>query len=149
MPVEAFYESRYLKIAQSMRDIDSLAETLRVLVQSDAAFAPLGPTFKELAEAARRECETMKSDAAIFTVWPEFVASTETIKNFRPARKRKSRSMAEDYRTERILSLIERGTNLIVYIAGARVPMPKSTKVYLDDCAELKVTTFPQLKSVS
>ncbi len=38
----------------SFGDIDSLAETLRVLVQSDAAFAPLGPSFKDLAEAARR-----------------------------------------------------------------------------------------------
>ncbi len=149
MPIAAFYESRYLKIAQSMRDIDSLADTLRSLVETDARFASLTTAFDELAVGARRECETMKSDEAIFTVWPEFVASTEAIKSFRPERKRKSRSVTEDYRTHQMLVLIERGTNLIVYIAGARVPMPKSTKAYLEDCAAFKANSFPKLKSVS
>lgn len=148
MPIEAFYESRYLKIAQSMRDIDTLSSTLRALVEADPAFESLGPCFGDFATEARRECETMKSDSAIFAVWPRFVAAAESIKGFRPERKRKSRSVTDDYRTDQMLSLVDRGTNLMVYIAGARVPMPKSTKTYLEDCARFKRKASPKLKSV-
>ena len=149
MPIAAFYESRYIKIAQSMRDIDDVAEMLSGIVEDDPGFADLGPFIRDYATAARREAETMKSDNVIFNVWPEFVAASEQIKRFRPQGYDDARAVAQELRMVQMLAILVRGIDLITYIAGARVAMPKSTQTYLQDCERLKASTLRKLASVS
>ncbi len=55
LPVESFYESRYIKIAQTMQDIDSIAETLTATFADLPPFLGIGKCFAELAESAKGE----------------------------------------------------------------------------------------------
>jgi len=133
LPVEKFYESRYVKIAQSMRDIDRVAARLVELFADDGAFDGLEPLLRDYAKAAKSESETMKSDPAIFDIWAHFTASGEALLEFEPAIVKSSSKR----RVQRIVGgrdLIRDGKILIDYIAGARVPMPKSTQEFLERC---------------
>lgn len=62
MSLEQFYHSRYIKIAQAMRAIDTVVEKLRDIFAPRQEFAPIIPLLNELCDAAKREAETMRSD---------------------------------------------------------------------------------------
>ena len=139
-PLKAFsmsmadcYESRYLKIAQTMRDIDRIAGALVDPFKGDERFRGLGPLVYALALAAKQETETMRTDPAIFDVWPEFVACAERLLDFRPAMPVPCDESGQR-RIEDGLRLIREGRDLLTYLAGARVPMPKSTDEFLALC---------------
>ena len=135
MSFEEFYTSRYIKIAQTMRDIDRIADTMVRLVEHLAPFNGIAPLIREFAEAAKLESETMKSDSANFDVWPAFVAAGERLIDFAPV----SPGGATDAFSRYIRDgarLIHDGKDLLTYIASARVPMPKSTVSYLASCDE-------------
>ena len=68
----------------------------------------------------------MRTDVAIFDVWPEFVACGERLLDFRPPAPVPSDERVQR-RVEDGLRLLREGTSLLTYLAGARVPMPKST----------------------
>jgi len=121
-----FYESRYLKIAQSLRDIDKIAGTMLDLCHGEREFGPLAPLIKGYAEIAIVECETMRRDPAIFEVWPAYVAAGEALLAFQPP-------SATQVHTD-LLRLLHEGKQLIGYISGARVPMPKSTQEFVQQC---------------
>ena len=91
--------------------------------------------IRAFAAAAKLECETLRSDPVIFEVWPQFVAAGEALDEFVPGR-----AQGEERATyglqERGLHLLSAGKNLLIYLAGARVPMPKSTREFLDSCDE-------------
>ena len=96
----------------------------------------LAPLVKEYADAAREESETMRSDHVIFAVWPRFVAAGEQLQSYRPGS-----TMGDEVDERRVadeLRLIRDGRNLISYLSGARVPMPKSTDEYIDRCEKFK-----------
>lgn len=149
MPIAAFYESRYIKIAQSMRAIDDIANGACAVLRQDPQFAPICDLLVRFADAARLEAETMKSDDAIFSVWPEFVADADKLRAFRPEAFEAPKSLVDEYRMSLLLGLITDATNLITYIAGARVPMPKSTKSFLAQCDRVRLQVFPKLANVS
>lgn len=134
MPVHDFYESRYLKVAQTMRDIDRIAERVIATFDGDVAFAGLAPRVLELSEAAKLEAETMRADRVIFEVWPRFVAAAEAVSAFQP-RLPAEVSVAQQRKAETDLRLIADGRDLITYVSSARVPMAKSTRQYLERCA--------------
>ncbi|MDH3638662.1 MAG: hypothetical protein OES09_09385 [Gammaproteobacteria bacterium] len=133
MPMEAFYESRYIKIAQTMRDIDEISAKMGRVFGNIAAFAGVESKIRELATSAKMEAETIKRDWVIFEVWPRFVADMEAVESFQP----KVPPHALD-REKNILRngrrLLIEGTNVLNYIAGARVPMPKTKREYLEKC---------------
>ncbi|MDJ0778692.1 MAG: hypothetical protein QNJ85_12570 [Gammaproteobacteria bacterium] len=134
MPVADFYESRFVKIAQSMRDIDSIADNMIEVFCGLDAFARLRGLIVDYAAAARQIAETMKKDPVIFEVWPNFVALGEQLDAFRP----EVAADASQINRMRIAygrDLIQEGRRLISYIASARVPMPLSTRGYTDKCA--------------
>jgi hypothetical protein len=133
LPIATVYESRYIKIARAMRDIDCVAARMAAVFASQPGFEGLAPLLHELAASARLESETMKSDPVIFKVWPRFVAACEAVAGFRPglpppATREEARALEETLR------LIEEGKRVIEYLAGARVPMPKTTANYLRRC---------------
>ena len=85
--------------------------------------------IRQYATAAREECELMKSDPDFFRSWPEYVALGERISQFTPDFP-DDRSPLARSELLRGLALIIDGKNLLSYMAGVRVPMPKSIEDY-------------------
>ena len=143
-PLKAFsmslaecYESRYAKIAQAMRDIDQIADALVDTIDGDERLSGAKPLVRAFAQASKEETETMRTDLATFDVWPEFVACGERLLDFRP-RAFISDQEGEQRRIEDGIRILREGKSLLTYIAGARVPMPKSTREFLDLCRRYK-----------
>jgi hypothetical protein len=141
IPLAEYYESRYIKIAQTMSAIDEIANKLGELLATDPVFADAEVLLSEYAIAAKHEIETMKTDPAIFEVWPEFVASGNKLWRFQadvstpgPASERRKRAN----------ELIREGKKLMEWIAFARVPMPKTTANFVAQCDEFISKRNPQ-----
>ncbi|MCB1953258.1 MAG: hypothetical protein H6944_14965 [Zoogloeaceae bacterium] len=133
IPVEDFYESRYIKIAQAMRDIDKIAAAMIHAFTSNGIFAGVEPLVHAYTEAAREKCETLRTDPAIFDIWPAFVVAGEQMNRFAPRLPaRPVRSQVRNADTG--LELMRAGTDLLIYITRARVPMPKSTREFVEKC---------------
>lgn len=79
----------------------------------------------------------MKSDVCIFDIWPRFVAAGEALGNInlaiQPDCSRECRYVMEDAHKALIA-----GRDLINWVARARVPMPHSSKGYIERCEALK-----------
>lgn len=133
MPIAAFYESRYVKIAMTMRDIDRIASVLVRSLDGEPGFEGVAPLVLDFADAAKLVSETMRSDHSIFEVWPRFVASSEALTAFRPALPA-SASDAQRDRADAGRRLVHDGRDLLTYLGGARVPMPKSARDFMERC---------------
>lgn len=130
LPTAAFYESRYLKIGQSMRDIDVVAEQMTKMASTYADFEPCLELVAEFSRAAKQECETMRRDPDSFQIWPRYVAAGEALLAFEPTRCNRD--------NDDIRRMIHEGKELLGYISGARVPMPKSTAEFISHCDRLR-----------
>jgi len=133
MPVADFYQSRFIKIAQGMREIDQVAACMIEEFCGRELFAGLEALIVDYATAARHAAETMKKDPIIFQVWPDFVALGENLDEFRPGLPEGADQMLR-MRIAYGRALIQEGRRLISYIASARVPMPRSTAAYIGKC---------------
>jgi len=133
MPVEKFYEGRYIKVAQTMANIDRITDKMIATLGGHPAFAGLEARCRRFARAACLESETLRADEVIFEVWPEFVAAGDELASFEP-----DCTGAIDDRQARLIregvDLVRRGKELLTWIASARVPMPKSTQNFFDAC---------------
>ena len=141
-PLKAFstsvvdcYEGRYAKIAQTMRDIDRIADALTEVIDRDERLSGAKPLVRAFARAAKEETETMRTDVATFNVWPEFVACGERLLEFRP-RTLTTTKLNEQRPIVDAVHVIRDGKDILTYLAGARVPMPKSTHEFLDLCRQ-------------
>lgn len=132
MPVAEFYESRYIKIAQTMSAIDGIAAKLLETFAVVPGFDGLSLQVVAYSRAAKLESETIKTDPAIFRVWPDFVVTGDHMWNFEPARRAAEDSHAM---VEQGTKLVREGKRLIEWIAFARVPMPKTTENFFRRCA--------------
>lgn len=133
MPVADFYQSRFVKIAQGMREIDLVAKCMIDVFCSRLVFSGLESLIVDYASAARQAAETMKKDPVIFQVWPKFISLGEQLDAFRPKLPEGADQMLR-MRTAYGRDLVQEGRRLIHYIAGARVPMPKSAASYIGKC---------------
>ena len=135
MPIASFYESRYIKIAQTMAAIDTVAARILETFLSVRGFENLLESVVAYAKAAKLESETIKSDPAIFEVWPDFVVTGDQLAAFEP-----TRAMTKEDRAISVqgAKLVREGKRLIEWIAFARVPMPKTTEKYFQECAGFK-----------
>ncbi|MGQ7846314.1 hypothetical protein ACUNV4_17680 [Granulosicoccus sp. 3-233] len=137
LPITAYYESRFIKVAQAMANIDKIVARLCELFCSRPEFSEIAPLLDGYASAARHECETMKSDVCIFDIWPRFIAAGEALGNVQP-RIQNDCSRECRYVMEEAQKTLIAGRNLINWIARARVPMPRSTAAYFARCEALK-----------
>ena len=130
LPITAYYESRFIKVAQAMASIDKLADMMKQSFCARPEFSQIAPLIDAFANAAKHECETMKSDVHIFDIWPRFVAAGETLAavqpHIQPHCSRECRYVMEEAQKTLVA-----GRNLINWIARARVPMPHSSKTYV------------------
>lgn len=141
MPIAEFYKSRYVKIAQTMRDIDIIAERMIEMFRGKPDFEGACELIEEFAEAAKEEAETIRSDNVIFEVWPRFVAARESLDEFQP---NAPEVMSEDQRRHIAdgMRLIVDGTSVLTYLSGARVPMPRTSREYLERCDHYAATGY-------
>lgn len=132
MSIKDFYESRYRKAAQTFRDIDILIDRLVDVFSDLDGFQNVESLLNELREASKEEIETMRTDEAIFKVWPRYVSAHEALTAFRPT------GMCENIDSLRFwedgLRLLKNGNNVVQYLAGVRVPMPLTLKNFLAQC---------------
>ncbi|AVZ78574.1 hypothetical protein C3497_03215 [Zoogloeaceae bacteirum Par-f-2] len=133
IPVEAFYESRYIKIAQTMRDIDRIAQTMIHTLACQPLFHGAEALMRRYAEVAKHKCETLRTDEAIFDVWADFVVAAERLGGF-AAQAAANAPPAKQQQAADGQRLIGQGRDLIAYITRARVPMPKSTREFIERC---------------
>jgi len=136
LPIVAYYESRFIKVAQTMANIDQIATTLQATFGGRPEFAGLVPQIDVFAAAARQECETMKSDDSIFEIWPRFVAAGESLAAIPPIPLPGCRPECH-YVLEEAHNTLCAGRDLINWVARARVPMPRSTKLFIARCESL------------
>jgi len=136
IPVEDFYESRYIKIGQSMRDIDKIANAMIANFTKVPAFENVAAPIRDFVNAAKIKTETLRTDADIFDLWARLVTAAERLANFTPhphpamvsTEPRRRHSLSDG------LQLIRNGRDLVFYISRARTPMPKSTREYIERC---------------
>jgi hypothetical protein len=131
IPVDAFFESRYIKIASTMRDIDRLGDAIIRHFEPDPDFAGLAPLVNEVTRTGRMKAEILQTDDVIFDVWPAFVVASENLLKFRPAIKPDA-SLEYGRLQEEGLRLIAHGQAIISDIVRARTPMPKTTREYIE-----------------
>ena len=135
MPVAEFFESRYIKIAQTMAAIDSIGASLLDTFGVAPGFAGLAAKVTAYTRAAKLESETIKTDPAIFRVWPDFVVTGDNLWDFEPERRASDDNQAI---IEQGTKLVREGKRLIEWIAFARVPMPKTTENFFKRCINFK-----------
>lgn len=133
VPLEEFYETRYIKIGQGMRDIDTIADAMAEAFCRLPMFPGLEPLIREFAAAAKRKIETLRTDPQIFDVWAEFVTAGERLVGYAPVLP-PSPDLADLRVAEIGRKLIANGRDLIFYITRARVAMPKSTREFVARC---------------
>lgn len=150
-PVESFYESRYIKIAQTMRDIDRIAGTLDTTFADLTAFSGIENDVDQFAGAAKIKSETLRTDSDIFDVWATFVVSAEHLAAFEPRLAADASPRAHQEVADAV-QLIRQGKDLITYITRARVPMSKSTREFIERCERFRNTCtalLPGARSVA
>lgn len=137
MSVDEFYESRYIKIAMTMKNIDQATAYMAETIEDDPRFDGLDSLLLAFAETAKRKCETLRTDPDIFDVWADFVVAGEAIIDFVP---KDSHPPAGGFPVDKvdIKNHLQAGTRLVAFITRARTPMPKSTEKYFNECQRYK-----------
>ncbi len=133
LSVEAFYESRYRKIAQAMRDIDRIAAALIGALQGSPHFKGVGNRIRAFAKAAKEKCETLRTDPDIFDVWSSFVVAGDELCDLapRPSPRQGTATFGE---VEEGAQLIRDAKALLTSIVRARVSMPEGTEALIKRC---------------
>jgi hypothetical protein len=135
VPIEEFYESRYIKISQAKRDIDLIADAMVDTFAKIPSFARIEPLVRAFARAARIKTETLRTDPDIFEVWPQMVAAGERLANFSPDETAGTiPGFSDGHNIQDGLQLIRAGRDLVFFISRARTPMPKSSREYIERC---------------
>lgn len=142
MSIDDFYDSRYLKIALTMRNIDEVAAYMVSCLKNDPRYEGLEQLILDYAKVARSKCETLRTDEEIFEVWSEFVVVGEEINNFTPSQ---TGPLADETQIDLLDSkhLLAAGVKLIAFITRARTPIPKSTENFMKECQRYKSRACP------
>ncbi|MBI2993110.1 MAG: hypothetical protein HYY48_02900 [Gammaproteobacteria bacterium] len=133
MNVEQFLETRYIKIALTMKEIDAIRDKLIGIFDGLAIFAPHIPMIRELADSAKEASETMRSDLEIIDVWPRFVAARDRLEMANPE-VAENADRREHTLARRGFQLIQDGGEVMIHLASLRVPMPRTTQEFLERC---------------
>jgi hypothetical protein len=118
-----------------MRAIDAIGDALRATIAALPAFGSLLPVVDDFVRAAKLKCETLRTDPDVFEVWSSFVVASETLCAFEPAA---PSSSAETTLYAQFGDLLRASATLVSSMGRARVPMPKSTRAFLDRCEDLR-----------
>jgi hypothetical protein len=145
VPISSFYETRYIKIAQTMHAIDRISEAMIAAFHDSHFYPNTERLIRDFAEAAKQKTETLRTDPVIFDVWPKFVVASEKLLATGGV-KRTNASCVACWEADEGNRLLKEGTDLITHIARARVPMPKSTQFFIDRCNDYVKCRVPNSK---
>jgi hypothetical protein len=134
IPLEDFYESRYIKIGQTLRDIDKISKVMIDTFSGIPAFADIEAPVCDLATAAKIKTETLRTDRDIFDVWARMVTAGERLVDITWLAGPGADNAPFTYNLLDGLQLIRQGRDLIFYISRARTTMPKSIREYIERC---------------
>lgn len=140
IPLEDFYESRYIKIGQVLRDIDLISNAMIDNFSGIPAFSDIEAPVRDLAIAAKIKTETLRTDSDIFDVWARMVTAGERLADLTLLTGPGVFSAPFTYNLSDGLQLIRQGRDLIFYISRARTAMPKSTREYIERCKNYLAT---------
>ena len=145
MPVKQYYYSRYIKVAQTMREIDAITDKLTSIFIKTKMFGNLVGIIKDLGESAKLATETLRSDSHIIEIWPRFVGAADNLfaAKVTPGKENTRKQQALG---KRGLQLIHDGADLIISHTNSRMPMPKSTAEFIELCDTFKTKYDIQLK---
>ncbi len=132
-PIAEFYKSRYVKIAHTMAAIDGIGDALVETFRDLPGFAPIEALVATFVEAAKTNAETLRTDDDIFDVWTSLVVSADALSRFSPALA-VGASGSSSAPLAAGLRLIRDAKEVIMYIARARVPMPKTAAELIERC---------------
>ena len=148
VPIETFYQTRYIKISQTMHDIDRIGKAMVETFGGIALFAGVEDLVSRFTAAAKVKCETLRTDAAIFDVWADFAVAAERLRGLaaRPvcAATPEDLQLADDGK-----HLIVEGCDLVSDVARARVPMAKTTSDYIERCTRYRRILHPHLRRLA
>lgn len=131
LPAEDFYRGRYIKLAQTMSQIDALTGVMQRIAGSLKPLRPARRMLRALCASAKEACETLRTDPAIFSIWPEFVACKEAFESFHsPGPAPGSKRAAA--RCQQALALLREGGSLLVQLTMVRVTMPVSVRRFME-----------------
>ena len=136
-PVERFLESRYIKIAQTMHEIDQLVEKMDAVFAKSTMFGNLVKLIEELAVSGKNTMETLRSDPAIIDIWPRFVSASEQVADCKPWLTEDA-TRREQALGKRGIDIFHRCGTLIEDLTNYRIPMPKTTHTLIQDCDQFK-----------
>ena len=146
MPVKQFLASRYIKIAQTMHEIDAISSKLSSMFAQSPMFSHMVPTIREMGDSAKLAAETMRTDARIIEIWPRFVGASDRISATNAILP--EGSIKKQYALgERGIQLIRDGASLIIIHANTRIPMPISTREFLQRCDRFVEKYGPHLSA--
>ncbi len=146
MPTVKFYETRYIKLAQTMRDIDSISYNLSELFSPTANFNEVIPKINELADCCKQVTETMRSDPAMIEIWPHYVSIADELRAFKP-KSHEGATNAERAMGRRGKELILAGVDLMNDMANMRIPLPKTTQGLIHKCETFSEKYGSRLRS--
>jgi hypothetical protein len=141
MPIEEFYESRYLKIAMTMKNIDEAAGYMANCMKNDPRFPGIDQLILEFARTARRKCQTLRTDDDIYDVWSDFVVAGEAVTEFEPVQNHAT-AAGPLLDVLDVRHMLKAGIRLVGFITRARTPMPLSTKNFLNECERYNARVF-------
>jgi hypothetical protein len=135
MPIEDFFQSRYVKISQTMSEIDQITIAICTVTIVDDAFSDVNNKLLELGVMAKMTCETIRTDPAMFDVWPRYIAAKEeyeeSLKNLM-----KDNNDKKNIQFMYACSLIKEGGVILIKLATLRVPIPDSVRIFTRHCEE-------------
>lgn len=137
MSLEDYYNSRYRKVAQAMRAINRIGEVLHQTMCNRPWFKGAGELVDDFISIAKKECEIFRSDPDYYRVWPKFVADGEKLLEYMATIPAEAGIDLERH-IKRGTCLLRDGKNLITWIANVRVPMPISTRLFLEKCEKYR-----------
>ena len=138
VPLEEFYEGRYIKIGQTKRDIDRIADAMVNTFARMRMFPDIGPIIR-IALAAKIKCETLRTDPDIFDAWGNFATAAERLVGSPPVL-----SAAPNYRrsawpTAPASSSGRAGLDL-PHNPGAGSPCPRAPPTTSERCVQFATT---------
>ncbi len=135
MPIEDFFQSRYIKISQTMSEIDKVSNAIGSIIEHVDAFSGLTNKILELAVMAKMTCETIRNDPVMFDVWPRYIAAKEEYEEgLQDLLINKMDKKDEQYME--VYRLIKEGGTILIKLATLRVPIPASVRIFSTQCKE-------------
>ena len=134
MPVGQFLETRYVKMANALKSIDLISDTLISIFESSRKMFPgVTEQIGELRDSAKLAIETIRSDPVIINIWPRLIGAKDKLEEFQPIVPEDSPQRIHS-KAKRGLHLMRDSAELIVDICSIRIPKPKSTAELIDRC---------------